>query len=65
MEGTLCDLLFLTFLFEKRIKHGRRRMHTDGDNFLTEGTSSAEKAAGWVIEDFSFARLMGFGATER
>jgi len=72
LEATLCDLLFLTYLFEGRVKQDESSVNKGpvfvcdkDDDFMTRGSRSAQTLATWVREDFPVAKAAGFGATDR
>lgn len=59
-ESTLCDLLFLQYLYRGRYRRGKQGLFNTKDE-----TTSAADAMKWVLEDYPLAERLGFTVLER
>ena len=65
MESTVCDLLFLDYVLNGRIRRDNGLIaQGDTDKFSVQSTRSMQKIRDWVYQDMSLAQLLGFDVYE-
>jgi hypothetical protein len=65
IEATLCDLLFIQYMFRGRVLQDENGFRYRKGYLLSRRPSTATQAANWVRRDYPLATVCGFDARDR